>query len=286
MVIIDGREDCSMEKQELYSIGEVSRICNISKKALRFYDKIGIICPDKISEENNYRYYSRETLLSVPVIKYFKQMGFRLEEMREFLEGSTYEAHERGFRQKIDELKQQEEEIHMSYTSVKDWYDLVLEAESVIKNNVTEVSIKYMDTVTTCFLEQEFCHNYMESIINIEWTNYLEKIGQTITGAVILWFENYREKMDGKKTRCRILQKTIRDCSDHPTMTLGGTMMAACYHIGPHETINETYEKIFAWAEKHGYKCSEDSVERYVTDYWTIRNSEEFVTEVLITVTR
>ena len=97
-----------MDKQELYSIGEVSKICNISKKALRFYDKIGIICPDKISEENNYRFYSRETLLSVPVVKYFKQMGFKLEEMKEFLDGNTYEAHERGFRRKIDELRQLE----------------------------------------------------------------------------------------------------------------------------------------------------------------------------------
>ena len=33
-------------QQELYSIGEVSRICNVSKKALRFYDKINIISPD------------------------------------------------------------------------------------------------------------------------------------------------------------------------------------------------------------------------------------------------
>ena len=31
-----------MQKDELYSIGEVSRICNISKKALRFYDQLGV----------------------------------------------------------------------------------------------------------------------------------------------------------------------------------------------------------------------------------------------------
>ena len=275
-----------MKRQEYYSIGEVSKICNISKKALRFYDKIGIISPDKISEENNYRFYSRKTLLSVPIIKYFKQMGFKLEEMREFLEGNTYAAHEKGFRHKIDELKRLEEEIHTSYTSVKDWYDLILEAESVIENDVTEVSVKYMDTLKTCYLEQEFCHNYMESIINIEWTNYLDELNKAITGAVILWFPCLREKMEGKQTRVRILQKTITDCSENHTMTLGGHMVASCYHIGPHETINEAYEKIFRWADKHGYQCAEDSTERYVTDYWTIRNSEEFVSEILIKVTR
>ena len=47
-----------MKEQEFYSIGEVSKICNVSKKALRFYDKINIISPDYISEENKYRYYN------------------------------------------------------------------------------------------------------------------------------------------------------------------------------------------------------------------------------------
>ena len=132
-------------QQELYSIGEVSRICNISKKTLRFYDKIDIISPDYICEENKYRYYNRETLLLVPVIKYFKQMGFKLEEMKDFLESDNYEVQERGFRRKIDELKQQKEDINVAYTSVSDWYDLILEAESVLENNVTEVSVKYVE---------------------------------------------------------------------------------------------------------------------------------------------
>ena len=100
-----------MIKQQLYSIGEVSKICNISKKTLRFYDQIGIISPDVVSEENNYRFYSKDTLLFIPVGKYFKQMGFKLDEMKEFLQGSSYEAHERGFYRKIEELKEQENQI-------------------------------------------------------------------------------------------------------------------------------------------------------------------------------
>ena len=53
-------------EDKLYSIGEVSKICNVSKKALRFYDKIGLIAPDYISSENNYRYYSRKHCSSCP----------------------------------------------------------------------------------------------------------------------------------------------------------------------------------------------------------------------------
>ena len=118
-----------MQKEKLYSIGEVSRICNISKKALLFYDQIGIITPDVICKENGYRYYNRETLLTVPIVKYYKQMGFKLEEMQDLVEGNTYYFVKQNFISKIDELRIQEQEIHNSYMAVKDWYELIQEAQ-------------------------------------------------------------------------------------------------------------------------------------------------------------
>jgi DNA-binding transcriptional MerR regulator len=275
-----------MEEKEFYSVGEVSKICNISKKTLRFYDKIGIISPDRVSQENNYRFYNRKTLLSVPIIKYYKQMGFRLEEMRAFLDGSTYEMLAKTFRQKIDDLKDMESEIFKMYTSVKDWYDLIIEAEMVIENDVRDVSVKYIDSMNLCYLDQDFEYNYMESIINIDWTNYVESMGNEVTGPVLIYFPSFRDHMEGKAKRVRLLQKTILDSpSDHIT-GYGGFMAVSCYHIGTHETINETYQKICDWVEKHGYLCEEGSYERYVTDYWTTRKEDQFVTEVIIRIKR
>lgn len=275
-----------MEEKEFYSIGEVSKICNISKKALRFYDKIGIISPDKVCDDNNYRFYNRTTLLSLPVIKYYKQMGFKLEEMRALFEGNTYGIIERQFRRKIDELKELEASIHNSYTSVKDWYDLILEAQLVIENDVHEVAVKYIDTTTYCFMEQNFDYNYRESIINIDWTNYLESIQNEITGPVVLNFPSFREKMSGSCKKVKIMQKPILEYKEEQVIKMGGYMVASCYHIGSHENIHEAYGKICLWAETHGYICTEECYERYVTDYWTTRNEEQFVTEVMIRVTR
>ncbi len=89
-----------MKHKARYSIGDVSRICNVSKKALRYYDEIGLV-PSKRKDFNNYRYYTQESLLSVPVIKYYKQMGFTLDEMRAFIEGNVrnvYKAIQRSFK--------------------------------------------------------------------------------------------------------------------------------------------------------------------------------------------
>ena len=276
-----------MREKEYYTIGEVSRICNISAKALRYYDKIGVISPDYTCEENGYRYYSRKTLLTVPVLKYYKQMGFKLEEMQELLGGSTYHYVQQNFRSKIDELRAREQEIHDSLISVKDWYELVKEAELVIRHDIRDISVKFLSDTVYCFMDQEFHYEYMESVINIPWTNYLEEIGQKITGAVILNFPSFAEKMSGTCTRARIMQQAVVPDIGHPAqMAMGGRMAACVYHIGGYEDIDREYERIKAWAKRGGYRLGPECYERYVVDFWTTRNPAEFVTEVIVPVTK
>ena len=35
-------------KEDLYSIGKVSKICDVSQRMLRYYEEIGLIRPDEI----------------------------------------------------------------------------------------------------------------------------------------------------------------------------------------------------------------------------------------------
>lgn len=283
---MDRKNKENNEEKQLYSIGQVSKICNISQKTLRYYDKIGLIKPDKVDDSNNYRYYSRETLLFVPVIKYYKQMGFKLEEMQELLGGSSYSRHVRKFNDKLSELECNMQELEVATTSIRDWRDLILEAQMVLENNVSEVSVKYMERINGCYMEQDFNDNYLETIINIDWTNYLEKIGISITGAVMAYFSDFKGKMQKRNVRIKVFQKVATCSNDYPRFDIGGMMVASCYHIGNYSNINDTYKKIEKWAEVNGYECSEFSIERYVTDFWTSRNINDFITEVIIGIKR
>lgn len=274
-----------MKYKDRYSIGEVSKICNVSTKALRYYDKIGLISSERACN-NNYRYYSNESLLAVPVIKYYKQMGFKLDEMRNFIEGNVYNALKRSFNTKIDELKKTQEEIRRKHVSVQDWYDLIIEAEMVIENNIHEVGVKYVDSSEYLYQDQFFDNNIKASIINIEFTNYVEKVKNEITGPVLINFSSFKDRMHDKSQKVRILQKTLKECKEKEKIKFGGQIMVSCYHIGSHETINGTYEKICLWARKHRYLLGEESYERYVADYWTTRKSSLFVTEVMMKVSR
>ncbi|NLT11552.1 MAG: MerR family DNA-binding transcriptional regulator [Clostridiaceae bacterium] len=56
-------------KKELFSIGEVSKIKGVTIKALRFYEKIGLLKPHEVNPTNQYRYYHISQFIFLDIIK-------------------------------------------------------------------------------------------------------------------------------------------------------------------------------------------------------------------------
>lgn len=277
----------TMEKK-FYSIGEMSDICNISKKTLRYYDSIGLITPCR-HDYNNYRYYTKDALLSVIVLKYYKQMGFKLNEMRAFFEGKIPNIHKEisaSFESKIMELTRAKQEIDHQYASVCGWYDLIKESTMVIENDIREISVKYIEPVQLLSLDHYYDKDIKSAIISLDFANHVSAMKNKIAGPVIINFSSFDGRMHNQPQPVRLMQRTILPCPQESSVTFGGMMMAACYHIGPIDAIGDVYHRMYHWAERHNYRLGGDSYERYVTDYWTTGNCEQHVTEVLVSVQR
>jgi len=72
----------SILQDELFSIGRLSKISNISIDTIRYYDDIGLLKPAYISEESGYRYYSAEQAEALTKIRELKLYGFSLNEIK------------------------------------------------------------------------------------------------------------------------------------------------------------------------------------------------------------
>ncbi len=277
-----------MKMKKNYSIGEMSKICNISTKTLRYYDSIGLI-PSQRQELNNYRVYSHDALLTIPVLKYYKQIGFTLTEMADLLykdKSQGYVRTKAHFKNKMSELQAQEEELRQKNISILDWYKLISEAEMVISNNIQEISVKYLPPKNLLYQDQDSFANSKNDIININWTNYLESINNAITGAVVITYKSMDDRINYvENQKIRIMQKGIIPAPEHETI-FGDSLFVSCYHIGSHDTIIESYMRIFDWAKQNKYVLDSESHERYVIDYWTTCYESKFVTEILIKISR
>lgn len=53
-----------MEKQ-LYSVGEITKLCDIPIRTLHYYDEIGLLKPTQVDEINGYRYYEPSQILQI-----------------------------------------------------------------------------------------------------------------------------------------------------------------------------------------------------------------------------
>ena len=175
-----------------------------------------------------------------------------------------------------------QEELKLKRTSIEDWYSLVKEARMIKEFNLSEIKVKYLEKAEMIFLEQEFDYDYLESIINVEFTNYIEKIDNAITGPVMIEFPSFEERIDNKTKKVKILQKGLKIAEKDQLVEIGECLVVSAYHIGSHRTISDTYEKIKKWLELYNYKTEGACHERYILDYWTTKEESNFVTEIMI----
>lgn len=74
-----------MDKQGLYTIGQISKICMIPIQTLRYYDKIDLLIPVDVNEETGYRHYSNRQIVHIKIIQHLKELNFSLHEIKEYL---------------------------------------------------------------------------------------------------------------------------------------------------------------------------------------------------------
>lgn len=74
----------------LLTISEFSRISEISRKALIFYDNTGVFSP-KYTAPNGYRYYAHEQIYVISVVNILKELGMPLSQIKEYTSGITPE---------------------------------------------------------------------------------------------------------------------------------------------------------------------------------------------------
>ncbi|MCI7300906.1 MAG: MerR family transcriptional regulator [Clostridiales Family XIII bacterium] len=72
------------------TIGQIAALTGISTRTLQYYDEIGLLKPSKLTP-SGYRLYSSEALERLQQILFFKELGFKLQEIRKILENPEFD---------------------------------------------------------------------------------------------------------------------------------------------------------------------------------------------------
>lgn len=100
------------------TIGEMSKLNNVSQQALRLYDKIDILKPEFINEKNGYRYYSITQSARLDMIQHMQSLGMTLNEIKSQLDKNDIEVIEDILRKKRNNINKKIDELYLTKRSV------------------------------------------------------------------------------------------------------------------------------------------------------------------------
>lgn len=277
-----------MRKEKgFYQIGEVSKLCNISIKTLRYYDEIELLIPEKIDPYSGYRYYSNKQLTLVLVIKHFKEAGFPLKEIKQLLGREDLEYNKTKIKEKckeiddrINDLIRLKEKLNFCLYERKKQEYTKKEAQIEIKY-IPETYIAYLRSPGVISVD-EFTVRYCRLMSLIEKNKF-----HTTKNVMALYYNSCIEFENNDRQEYDIeVCAQISETKEIPGLVrkFGGFRAVSSIHYGSYDNMIEVYRKMVEYINKNGYEICGPAIDNYIVDIISTCDENNYVTELLIPI--
>ncbi|MBD5502550.1 MAG: MerR family transcriptional regulator [Lachnospiraceae bacterium] len=134
------------------TISQVAELTGISIRTLQYYDEIGLLKPSELTQ-SSYRLYNDEALQKLQQILFFKELGFKLKDIREILEKPDFD--------RIAAFKKQKELLLLKRNRT----DKLIQLLSRLEKGEQCMSFKEFDLSDYIIALEDFKCNQTEEII-------------------------------------------------------------------------------------------------------------------------
>ncbi|MDD4844020.1 MAG: MerR family transcriptional regulator [Anaerotignum sp.] len=281
-----------MSENHKYSIREVSEICNIPSKTLRYYDEIQLVVPEYRDEVNRYRYYSKNQLITLCIIRKLRAMDFGLKEIQSIITGNKADDLEKNIEQKLEELLEEINNLQKKYAStnaflqrLKTGVDLLNIKGEICLEDITIEEIPETNLVFT----RKTMTNYSNIDVSVhrwvEILNLCENLNIKSKGTIIVtYYCNPLEQFLFTDTDIEFGTTVDTKGNGDSFRTFGSFTAATAIHVGNYADIIHTHIRLVQWINQHQYKIIGPVSEEFIISPLDINNINEHVTKVIIPI--
>ena len=261
----------------MLKIGEFSTLSKVTVKALRYYEKEGLLAPAFV-DFNGYRYYETSQLVDLAKIISLRQVGCSIGEIKELLSGADsvriLSERKEIIEKELTELNNRLAKINyllegnvMQYEIItKELPDYTVYYKDGIIKNMSEITPFILSSADECkalnpdikCVEPDYCY-----------VSYLDG--------------EFKEE----NIKIRYAQAVMKEgISDDAIgfMKLKSVKAVCIYHKGPYTALPQAYAFIMKYIEDNGLTISEFPRERYIDGMWNKESEEEWLTEIQVPV--
>lgn len=270
---------CIKEDDYVYKIGIFSKMNQVTIKALRHYDEIGLLKPAYVEQMTGYRYYTSEQLPVLHKILALRDMGFALEEIKQVLNGVS--EHTLLMKRKSELMKQIAEDT-MKLAKVECYLsgNLTVSEEPVIVKELPEVIVASV---------RQTIPNY-DALFDVvpPMGAEMERLGCICAQPAYcfnIYYDGEYKEEDIDIEVCEAVTELKEDSEMIHFKVIDKVPTAACIlHKGPYSELGRSYRIILQWVADNGYEITDFARESYIDGIWNKDSDADWLTEIQIPV--
>ena len=272
-----------MDTDQLYSIGQMAKVCKLSIQTLRYYDNIDLIKPAVI-KDNGYRYYNQEQILVFNVIKGLKELKLSLNQIKEVIQTGDIAIVLTIFKEQQQELTRQIRLLESARKNVNNLIENIQLHDRLGEEHYIELKVILPQTVA--FTRYHSPSNQVSYIKRFnQLHNIVEENKWTITGSMMAIFHDHYTEFDYNNADievCIPISKTERNYPNIKELPEGKFLTK--FHKGPYATLVESYKIMLDWCRENKYRMIGPAREIYLVDFLSTKEPENFITELQLPV--
>ena len=270
--------------KEYYKIGEISKIYDIGKDSLMYYERLGILKP--IRDENSYRLYSINDIWKLNLIKELRALNFPMSRIKEYIDNRSTESTIDIFNEEVDILDRKISEFKKKRKEVSERVNIIKRESTSEKIGVIELrdiperkAIKLNGNIKrdeeADFLIKKL-HEKFEEKFNILGNN---NIGSIFSLDKVKCGEyNYY-----KSVFCFLKSNNIEK-NDYSNMSFNEGKYLCYTYKGDYSKKEEVLDFMFKYVKENNLTIMGDIIEVYKIDIHETSNKDDFITEIQIEV--
>lgn len=119
-----------LDKSNLFSIGDVAKLFNLSTGTLRHYETLGLIKPEYTDPDTGYRYYSVRQFEPLNTVRYLRVLDMPLGSIGDFLQNRDVDVIEQKLRRQKDEIVEKQRELAVIERKINSRLRMISDARS------------------------------------------------------------------------------------------------------------------------------------------------------------
>ncbi|NOK58493.1 MAG: hypothetical protein GFH27_549279n299 [Chloroflexi bacterium AL-W] len=267
----------------MFKIGDFSKLSQVSSKALRYYDDIGLLKPAHVDRFTGYRYYTVDQLPRLNRIVALKELGFALDQIAQLLADDISVEQLQGMLL----LKQAEIERHIESEQQR-LRRVQARLQQITRENtapVYDVITKHIEEIAIASIREHIPdYTHVGHLFNALF-DYLGEQHIVTSGPPFVRYHDgeYREE-DPDVEAGIALEGAGEDTERILFSRLSAMTVATTIHTGHYDTLFLAYGALLEWIEANNYEMHIPNREMYLRGPARNRNPQDYVTEVQIPI--